>query len=62
MVNKKLDLWYLWRGGGVSTPVAPLLPLGLLFEGDVRRSREEDFTYAVFVTSCCMKIDTKMAV
>ena len=39
-------------GGGVSAPVAPLLPLGLLFEGDMRRSREEEFTYTVFVTSC----------
>ena len=46
-------------GGGV---FAPLLPLGLLFEGDMRRSREEEFTYAVFVTSCCVKIETKMAV
>ena len=60
LVNKKVNLWDLWRGGeGV---FAPLLPLGLLFEGDMRRSREEEFTYAVFVTSCCVKIDTKMAV
>ena len=50
------------KGGGVSAPVAPLLPLDLLFEGDMRRSREEEFTYAVFVTSCCVKIETKMAV
>ena len=59
-----MDLWDLWRegGGGVSAPVAPLLPLGLLFEGDMRRSREEEFTYAVFVMSCCVKIETKMAV
>ena len=49
-------------GGGMSAPVAPLLPLDLLFEGDMRRSREEEFTYAVFVTSCCVKIETKMAV
>ena len=64
LVNKKVDLWDLWRegGGGVSAPVAPLLPLDLLFEGDMRRSREEEFTYAVFVTSCCVKIETKMAV
>ena len=50
------------RGGGcVSAPISPLLPMGLLFEGDMRRSREKEFTYTVFVSSCCVKIETKMA-
>ena len=48
-------------GGGVSAPISPLLPMGLLFEGDMRRSREKEFTYTVFVSSCCLKIETKMA-
>ena len=48
-------------GGGVSAPISPLLPMGLLFEGDMRRSREKEFTYTVFVSSCCVKIETKMA-
>ena len=31
-------------------------------EGDIRRSREEVFTYAAFfVSSSCVKIDTKTA-
>ena len=45
----------------MSTPIAPLLPMGLLFEGDMRRSSEEKFTYAAFVWSCGVKIETKMA-
>ena len=48
-------------GGCVSAPISPLLPMGLLFEGDMRRSREKEFTYTVFVSSCCVKIETKMA-
>ena len=35
-----------------------------LFEGDLRRGREEVFSYAAFlvcVLSSCMKMDTKMA-
>ena len=49
-------------GGGVSAPIAPPLPMGLLFKGDTSRSSEEEFTYAAFVSSCCIKIETKMAV
>ena len=34
----------------------------IIFEGDMRRGREEVFTYAACfcVSSCCVKIDTKI--